>query len=310
MIKLFVIAEISKHFPLLNNLPEEFLSAAGLGTISAIYLVLLLAGFLVNIIAVARWLAARSVQPARLMSWPRRLEELQSRSWTWRELGLIATLLLAAQLLINLSHQLMIKGLGAAKADILSMLVQGGGFHLIALAAIVCLLRRRGGSWAGAFGIRWQELPRRTGQGALWYLGILPLVFVTSLLYQLLLFLLGYPLSAQEIVLFFFQPQAPGTQILLLILALGIAPLVEEILFRGLALPLLARTLGAAPAILLTAAFFALAHFHLPSFAPLFVLAIGLAVAYIYTGSLWVPVVIHALFNGLNIGLLLLAAAR
>ena len=60
------------------------------------------------------------------------------------------------------------------------------------------------------------------------------------------------------------------------------------------------------PAIALTAAGFALIHFHVPALVPLFVLAASFAVAYIVTESLWVPFVMHALFNGMNIGLILL----
>ncbi|MBI2438138.1 MAG: CPBP family intramembrane metalloprotease, partial [Lentisphaerae bacterium] len=93
----------------------------------------------------------------------------------------------------------------------------------------------------------------------------------------------------------------------LLGLAMIVAPVAEEALFRGMLLPLIMKRLGAGPAVLLSSALFALVHFHLPSFFPLFVLAAGLGLAYIYTGSLLVPIVMHALFNGMNLGLLLLA---
>jgi len=66
------------------------------------------------------------------------------------------------------------------------------------------------------------------------------------------------------------------------------------------------KRLGAGPAVILSSALFALIHFHVPSFFPLFVLATGLALAYIYTSSLWVPIMMHALFNGINLGLLFL----
>ena len=42
---------------------------------------------------------------------------------------------------------------------------------------------------------------------------------------------------------------------------------------------------------------FALSHLHAPSFVPLFVLSIGLGLAYEWTGSLLAPVTMHALFN-------------
>ena len=106
------------------------------------------------------------------------------------------------------------------------------------------------------------------------------------------------------------EPQALGVQVCLLVLALIVAPITEEALFRGMALPLLARTMGVIPAVVLTAVCFALMHFHLPALAPLFVLASGFAVAYIVSGSLWVPIIMHVLFNGMNLGLILLMTTR
>jgi membrane protease YdiL (CAAX protease family) len=43
---------------------------------------------------------------------------------------------------------------------------------------------------------------------------------------------------------------------------------------------------------------FACIHFHLPSAGPLFAMAAAFALAYAYTGSVVVPAVMHALFNG------------
>lgn len=307
------------------NLPANLESAEGLWIISAVYLALLLAGLVVDIVMGVRLLAVRAhpghaasaslpardaplTQPA---DWTRGVEHIKGRAWTWREAGLIASILLIAQLAVNGIHWICVELKGTTMdAGIPAVLCQGVGFHLIGLAALAWVIHRRRMSWSIAFGMQWRVAVRRVGQGMLWYLGILPVVLVASLAYQMILFRFGYPFSVQNVVLFFIEPQSLGVRILLLVLAIGIAPLTEEALFRGVALPLLARTIGVMPAILLTAACFALIHFHVPSFAPLFVLALGFAVAYIVTQSLWVPVVMHALFNGMNIGLLLLATPR
>jgi membrane protease YdiL (CAAX protease family) len=52
---------------------------------------------------------------------------------------------------------------------------------------------------------------------------------------------------------------------------------------------------------LIVSAIFALSHAHLPSLVPLFALAIGLALAYELTGSLLVPIGMHALFNAVMV---------
>jgi membrane protease YdiL (CAAX protease family) len=46
---------------------------------------------------------------------------------------------------------------------------------------------------------------------------------------------------------------------------------------------------------------FAASHMHLPSVAPLFVFALGLGLSYELTGSLLVPITMHALFNAVMV---------
>ena len=70
--------------------------------------------------------------------------------------------------------------------------------------------------------------------------------------------------------------------------------------------PALARGRSWALAAGLAALLFALAHFNLASALPLFVLALGLSLAYVASGSLWVPILMHALFNTFSLALLLL----
>ena len=61
------------------------------------------------------------------------------------------------------------------------------------------------------------------------------------------------------------------------------------------------RYAGVTVGILFNAALFAAIHTHLPSFGPLFVLAVCLTLAYEWTGSIFVPITMHALFNSLSV---------
>jgi len=85
-----------------------------------------------------------------------------------------------------------------------------------------------------------------------------------------------------------------------------LAPLFEEVIFRGILLPLVARRWGTAAAVVTVSALFAMVHFHLPSVVPLFVIAVAFSLGYVYSGSLLVPVAMHALFNGVNLVMLAL----
>jgi len=79
-----------------------------------------------------------------------------------------------------------------------------------------------------------------------------------------------------------------------------LAPLFEEIIFRGILLPTLSRDFGKILGIIVSAFVFALAHLSLGEMPPLFVLGVGLGITRIVSGSLFSSVVMHSLWNGLT----------
>jgi len=81
-----------------------------------------------------------------------------------------------------------------------------------------------------------------------------------------------------------------------------VAPVTEEFLFRGYFYGVLRRYVGVVPAMLFTSTLFAAIHMNGPVFLPLFVLAMCLTLAYEATGSLLVPMLMHALFNSVMLG--------
>ncbi len=81
--------------------------------------------------------------------------------------------------------------------------------------------------------------------------------------------------------------------------AMLVAPIAEELFFRGVLQTFLLSMLGSRwPAILLAAAAFGAMHLAQPSAIPaLIVLGIVIGFAYERTGSLVVPIAIHTAFN-------------
>jgi len=79
-----------------------------------------------------------------------------------------------------------------------------------------------------------------------------------------------------------------------------IAPIAEEMFFRGILYPAVKRAGFPRLAFWGTALIFAGVHLNLVTFVPLVVLALGLAVLYERTDNLWAPITAHALFNALN----------
>lgn len=112
--------------------------------------------------------------------------------------------------------------------------------------------------------------------------------------------------SSQAAVETFRKAGSPLYKILLGVVAVILAPLMEEIIFRGFLYGVVKRFTDRWFAMFFTALFFAAVHQHVGSLFPLFLLAMGLAIAYEVTGCLFVPIFMHAIFNGYNIAVMLL----
>ncbi len=91
-------------------------------------------------------------------------------------------------------------------------------------------------------------------------------------------------------------------QIWIAVLAVVAAPIFEEFIFRGLIFGGLRRTLGLTVSLLASAAIFALVH---PPFAVIPVFGLGIAAALVYerTRMLIGPIVAHAVYNAVAVGM-------
>jgi membrane protease YdiL (CAAX protease family) len=88
--------------------------------------------------------------------------------------------------------------------------------------------------------------------------------------------------------------------------AVVIAPLAEEALFRGFLYPVAKRYLHPAAAALIVSLLFGFAHSPLIVVPSLALLGVVLIIVYEATGSLRVPIILHGLFNGLQLGFIVL----
>ena len=95
------------------------------------------------------------------------------------------------------------------------------------------------------------------------------------------------------------QPLAFLTNLILIALTPAIG---EELVFRGLALPLFQRISGSVHlGIWLSAVMFSFFHFQIEGFLPRMVLGLVLGYSYYFTGSLWIPMILHFLNNGIQV---------
>ena len=134
----------------------------------------------------------------------------------------------------------------------------------------------------------------------------LPVVLVASLLWQGLLRLCHLPAPPQEAIEILRRVQGTLPGALLLLSAVGLAPVTEELIFRAGLFRYLRTRLPRWAALLLPAVIFGAMHANLASFAPLVALGLVFALAYERTGRISTTIVAHALFN-LTATLLVLA---
>ncbi len=125
-------------------------------------------------------------------------------------------------------------------------------------------------------------------------------------LFELALDALHFSHPEQQSVEDFRQVRQTALLIDFLIEAVVLAPLIEELFFRGFLLTWLKTYMSTWVALIVSAGIFAVAHQNLDSVLALWVLGIVLGVAYEHTGSILLPMAIHACFN-LTTGLTLLA---
>ncbi len=133
-------------------------------------------------------------------------------------------------------------------------------------------------------------------RGALLALGVVAAGIVVGILYDLLRKALGFdpvPTLPPEFT------ATPLNWAALAFLAVGIAPLAEELFFRGFIFPGLSKRLGYGWGIVISAMLFAIAHLNPASLAPIFILGILLAWLYKKTGSIWPCVLAHCTYNSI-----------
>lgn len=133
------------------------------------------------------------------------------------------------------------------------------------------------------------------GWGALAYCVTVPLTAVTRLISEVIFG--PAPHVTNPVIPLFAQGGALSGRVLLIAASVFLAPLFEEIFFRGYLYRALRDRMGPFVAALAVSVAFALLHPSAYTILPLIALSLGLCFLYESTGSLWPSVVVHALNN-------------
>jgi membrane protease YdiL (CAAX protease family) len=180
-------------------------------------------------------------------------------------------------------------------------IIYGALQFALPVAAILAFLIARGISLPVIFGLKRVSLWRAIGIAAGLIMLLIPLfMLVTTIAYQ---FLDGHA-EPQEMVKIYQKAAKTGKSEILwqvMVAAVVIAPITEEILFRGYFYAVLKRIAGPMPAALGISLLFGAIHNNALGFSGLTLLALGLTLAYEWSGSLLVSIFMHAWFNATSL---------
>ncbi len=189
-------------------------------------------------------------------------------------------------------------------------LMQGISFYGVGGLTLWLFLRSQGVTLHRAFGFGREETRVMVRRGILLFLVIVPLVWSTNYIWRETLLTLGISPDEQDILKLVRRAKSPAVRAYFLFMAVVLAPVVEEGLFRGFIYPAVKRRAGIVRALVIVSVLFAVVHHNVGVFGPLVVLALLLGLAYEVTGNLIVPITIHSLFNLVNLVALIFFVER
>lgn len=206
---------------------------------------------------------------------------------------------------------LIILGLGSARVllpVVAGLLGIGGDLNTIPIAKILFLL---GFQTALLFvvvylvvvfwrGVSWRDLgfipmPEKWGLRAVGIAFVcVPLVGLVAWLQQQII---GQEFRNPQLELIAPPSFSWGAYLGTLVVAAGIAPLAEEVLFRGVLYRWLRERIGVGLALILSAVLFSLVH-GVPALIPA-ITVLGLILGWVYerTQSIWTPIIVHGVYN-------------
>ena len=209
--------------------------------------------------------------------------------------GWLTAYLLASLWLAAAAGQRAMSGLG--------VLFEAGVGALAAIAVVQAFARRAPGVvWAARLRLGDGDATHiRPGIAFLAAIRVLTALLPAMLLVVLLLALLGVVSAAHPVAGMVLQDADPLQLTAIGLAVTLLAPLGEELIFRGFLYRALRMRWPVLPALIVVSLAFSTLH---PALGPYLVLSAAFCLAYEWTGSLWTSILLHALWNGLSYALL------
>lgn len=173
-------------------------------------------------------------------------------------------------------------------------------FQSAILFLVAYFLREQGLSWDAAFGFSTHTHLRAVVMGVLVVVVVLPLAIGLNILSGQIIESFGGEAKSQQVVQALQKSQSTWQLIYFGIMAVIVAPICEELLFRGV-LYTNVKSLGYRRlAMWGSAVLFGVIHNNLMSLVPLTLFGVVLVLLYERAGNLLAPITAHAFFNAFN----------
>ena len=156
-----------------------------------------------------------------------------------------------------------------------------------------------------ALGLSLVNVSNNIKQGIKKYLVTLPLIILAGFIINLISSYYGINPEMQDVVKWILEENSIFILMSLIFFGIIIAPLIEEIIFRGFLQSALKNYFGRRYAIVISASLFAAVHMDVFAFFQILILGILLGYLYEKTQTLVASVVIHILHNSLTLVFLL-----
>jgi len=227
-------------------------------------------------------------------------------SWGWMDFALVALFYWAFHETIGWLAYGLGKWMGFSKSDQLHAVWFWNFFVMISsVSFLLWLLRSRHTAGLFSLGLRvpkWRDFKT----GLLYYIGAIPVLLLSGVITKWISDYFHVPLLPQTPMILLKQETSLFFLIIACVFIVLIAPLCEELIFRGFIYPLFRNRLGLKWAMAASSALFAALHFSFLAFLPIMV--IGMLLAYLYesTGSLMSSICFHVINNAMAVCIVLL----
>ena len=224
---------------------------------------------------------------------------LSEKPWKLVDFLAVMTLLITMLLLAVLSNLLGMRETTEAQNPAAGFMVATCLYGSV-LVLVHFMVQRHRTNWRSAFGF---NSPRKVS-ALLMSMGvtliILPVAWALGILSTKLMGQFQVEAVPQQSVRMLQTGMRLGPEIVLALLAIAIAPVTEELLFRGILYPFIKQQGFPKLAMWGTSVLFGILHLNLMTFLPLTFLGLVLAWLYETTNNLTAPILAHSLFNLAN----------